>query len=187
MILLTYKNNAFKDKTMENNFSVEEIKNSVEYQWRKHNIKILLILWLILAIATLFIPVLLIMGNGNYTFEFLGLGLLIWGACVVGYGLLFGEFILFYYLKNRYLLKNFKSFKLYEVVLDTFSTSYAYKGSIYYTVKISDEEITKTVDTNPYFSNLLFSKFTPNDFNNKKVVGLYDNQEDKFYIIKKVN
>ena len=172
---------------MENNLTVEEIKNSVEYQWRKENIQRLLVVWLILAVATLFVPLILIFANEDYSIELLGLGMLIWGCCIVGYGLLLGGFSLFYYLKNAYLLKNYKNFKAYEVVLDNLSTSYAYKGSIYYTVKIIDGETTKTVDTNPYFSNLLFSKFPPNKFNNKKVVGLYDSQRDKFYIIKKIN
>lgn len=172
---------------MGNDLSIEDIKNSVEYQWRQHHVKTLLIVWLILAAATLFIPFTMIATTGDYELEFLGFGMLIWVCCIAGYGLLFGGFILYYCLKNRYLLKNYKNFTCYEVTLDNLSTSYAYKGSIYYTVKIVDGETTKTVDTNPYFSNLWLSKFTPSDYNNKKVIGLYDGNAEKFYIIKKVD
>lgn len=171
------------DLNMTNNLTVEEIKNSIEYQWRKQQIKTLLGVWLFIAVITLFIPFIVTI---NYL-EFLGFGMLIWLCCMVLVGLIFGVFILFYCSKNRYLLENYKNFNSYEVVLDSVSTSYAYKYSIYYTVKIVDNGITKTVDTNPYFSNSFFSKFYPDNFNNKKVIGLYDSNMEKFYIVKKVN
>ena len=171
---------------MVNDLSSEEIKNSVEYQWRKHQINILLGVWLFIVVATSFVPFSVITIR-DYDLELLGYGMLIWLCCMVFFGLIFGGFILFYFLKNRYLLKNYKNFNRYEVVLDNLSTSYAYKVSIYYTVNIIEEGISKAVDTNPYFSNSFFSKFTPNDFNNKKVIGLYDSNMEKFYIVKKVD
>ena len=79
------------------------------------------------------------------------------------------------------------NFSCHEVVLDKVVTSLMSRGSIYYKVTIIDGNIKKEIDTNPYFSNYLFSKFLPEDYNNKKVVGLYDKNENKFYIIKKVN
>ena len=86
----------------------------------------------------------------------------------------------------RYLLKHYNKFNAYEVVLDNVSTSYWYRGNIYYTVSIIDNGRRVGADTNPCFSNMVFSKFEPKDFNNKKVVGLYDSQMEKFYIIKRV-
>ena len=171
---------------MVNDLSSEEIKNSVEYQWRKYQISMLLGVWLLIAVTTLFVPFIVIAVN-NYDLELLGYGMLIWLCCIAFVGLMFGGGILFYSLRNRYLLKNYRNFNCYEVVLDRVSTSYAYKYSISYTVKIVDEGITKTVDTNPYFSNSFFSKFFPDDFNNKKVIGLYDSNMEKFYIVKKVD
>ena len=92
-----------------------------------------------------------------------------------------------YYLsKMRYLLRHYHNFDSYEVVLNNLSTSYFYRGSIFYTVEIMYEGSKRNVNTNPYFSNFLFSKFSINDFNNTKVVGLYDVNKDKFYIVKKV-
>ena len=168
---------------MINDLRLEEIKNSIEYQWRKSQINTLLVVWLFIAVITLFIPFIVTI---NYL-EFLGFGMLIWLCCMVFIGLILGAFILFYCSKSRYLLQNYKNFNCYEVVLDRVSTSYAYKYSIYYTVKIVYNGITKTVDTNPYFSNSFFSKFYPDDFNNKKVMGLYDSNMEKFYIVKKVD
>ena len=168
---------------MKNNLSVEEIKKSVEYQWRKHQINLLLITYLFIGIITLFIPFI----YSTIDLKFLGIGMLAWLGCLVFIGIIFGGFILFYLLKIRYLIKNYQNFNSYEVILENLSTSFAYKGSIYYTVKIVNEGVTKTVETNPYFSSLLFSKFTPEDFNNKKVSGLHDEINEKFYIIKKVN
>ena len=55
------------------------------------------------------------------------------------------------------------------------------------TVTINDEGSTRQVSTNAYFSSGMFAKFTLEDYNNKKVIGLYDSQMDKFYIIKKVS
>ena len=70
--------------------------------------------------------------------------------------------------------------------LDNISTSYAYRGAVYYTVTVNDEGTIRKVRTNPYFSSGTLAKFTLEDYNNKMVIGLYDSQMDKFYIIKKV-
>ena len=41
-------------------------------------------------------------------------------------------------------------------------------------------------DTDFYFSSNIFSKFSPEEYNNKKVIGLYDDNLEKFYIVKKI-
>ncbi len=163
-------------------FTKEEIKNSVEYQWRMFYIKYILIVWLIIAVFTLFAPILISLKTG---FENLLLGLLIWLLCNLILGFIFGGFALYYYSKIKYLMKNYNSFKTYEVLLDKVATSFAYRGHIYYSVTLKDDNFKMTVDTNPYFSSY-FSKFTIDDYNNKKVLGLYDSNLQKFYIIKLV-
>ena len=167
---------------MINNLSLEEIKDSVEYQWRKSQIKTLLGVWIFVAVISLFLPII----YASRDLKLLGLGMSVWLVCLLCYGLLFGGGILFYFLKNRYLLKNYQKFQCYEVVLDRVSTSYMYTRSISYTVDIVDEGTVKAVDTNPYFSSSFFAKFDPDDYNNKKVIGLYDDERNKFYIVKKV-
>lgn len=168
---------------MANDFHLEEIKNSVEYQWRKQQIHILLAAGLLIAVSTLCV-LLIAMSNA---LELLGFYMLIWLCYMAFVWLIIGGFVLFYCSKNRYFLKNYKNFNAYEVVLDNVSVSYAYKSSVYYTVKIVDNGITKAVTTNPYFSNSCFSKFSPEAFNNKKVIGFYDGNKEKFYILKMVD
>ncbi|MBO5480811.1 MAG: hypothetical protein J6A63_06465 [Clostridia bacterium] len=153
----------------------------MEYQWRKHQIHTLLAAWLFIAVISLFLPFALVPNKNDW--ELLGLGFFIWFIAMCLYGLLFLGFILFHLFKNKYFIKNYKNFQCFEVTLDSVSTSYAYRRSIYYTVQITDGEHVKQVDTNPYFSSSIFAKFSPADFNNKRVVGLYDSSMEKFYII----
>ena len=168
---------------MKNDFTENEIKQSVEYQWRNNQIKILLGIWLFISIAIFIVPLMGIIMD----FEIIGVTLFIWLVFVIMFGVILGGFSLSYYFKNDYFVKNYINFSCHEVVLDKVVTSLMSRGSIYYKVTIIDGNIKKEIDTNPYFSNYLFSKFLPEDYNNKKVVGLYDKNENKFYIIKKVN
>ena len=168
---------------MNNNFTIDEIKQSVEYQWRNRQIKIFLGVWLFISLAFLTAPIIVMIMD----FEILGSILLIWFGFIVFFGIVFGAFALSYHFKNKYLIENYMSFTCHEVVLDKVVTSVMARGAVYYKVTIIDENKIKEVDTNPYFSSYLFSKFLPEDYNNKKVVGLYDKNENKFYIIKKVN
>ena len=167
---------------MHNNLTKEEIQNSVECQWRKFCAKQLLVIYLIIAATTLFVPLISLM---KYGMEYLGQGIIIWLICILVLGLFFGSFVLYYYSKYQYLLKNYRNFNCHEVVLDNVATSYSYRA-IYYKVKINYNGKTINVDTNPYFSNTIFSKFSPEEYNNKKVIGLYDDNLEKFYIVKKI-
>ncbi|MCH5164320.1 MAG: hypothetical protein J1F36_04815 [Clostridiales bacterium] len=169
---------------MKNDFTIDEIKNSVEYQWRKHEIKSSWILWLVIACFAFSIPIILIIIN--FDLGLFVIGIVAWLCLIGSLGLAFLFLSLYYYRKMRYLLKNYQRFTSYEVVLDKPSSSFVYKSSIYYTVTVNDEGFPKKVDTNPYFSSFLTSKFTFEDFNNKKVVGLYDDEMDIFYIVKRV-
>ena len=165
---------------MVNNFTKEEIKKSVEYGWRKQQAMIFLFVILIIVVITLFI---VLVSCLNYIL----LGLQIWIGITLLYSLIFGPFALFYLYKMRYLLRNYSKFNSYEVMLDNVSTSIWYRGAVYYTVNIVDNGRRVSVDTNPYFSNMVFSKFILGDFNNIKVIGLYDSYIEKFYLIKRVD
>ena len=167
---------------MKNDFTENEIKQSVEYQWRNRQIKILLGIWVFISVAFSTVPIMCVIMD----FETIGVALLIWLVFVIMFGVILGGFSLSYYFKNKYFVKNYMNFSCHEVVLDKVVTSLMTRGSVYYKVTIYDGNVKKEVDTNPYFSNYLFSKFLPEDYNNKKVVGLYDIQMDKFYIIKKI-
>ncbi|MCH5160351.1 MAG: hypothetical protein J1F66_05880 [Clostridiales bacterium] len=172
---------------MNNEFTVDEIKKSVEYQWRKWQIKLLLWSLLIIGIFTFFVFIIVFNIISNFDLQFLGLGIIVWLYSMVVCGLIFLPLGIFDYVKMRYLLKNYQKFNSYEVVLDNVTTSYWLRGAVYYTVIINDNGLSKKARTNPYFSSHFLSKYSLQDYNNKKVVGLFDEDMGKFYIVKKVD
>ena len=165
---------------MKNNFTKEDIKNSIEYQWRKTSLCWLLGIWAIIAVVILFSV--LIIGFDDVR---IGLGFEVWSIVMGIYSAIYLPFVGYYGYKMLYILKHYTEFNSYEVMLDNVSTSYLYRGAAYYTVTINDDGVVKQVMTNPYFSSGILSRFAIEDYNNTKVVGLYDSQTDKFYIIKK--
>ena len=70
-------------------------------------------------------------------------------------------------------------------MLDRVNNSFLYRGASYYTVAIIHNGTKKYVDTNPYFQTY-FSPYKFEYYNNKKVIGLYDANKEKFYIVNKV-
>lgn len=167
---------------MKNNFTKKDIKNSVEYQWRKNSVKLLFNLWAVIAVVMLFAAFIISFDD----IKNISLSFQIWLIVTAIYSAIFLPFIAYYCYKMVYLLKHYEDFYSYEVILDNVSTSYAYKGAVYYTVTVCDEGISRQVSTNPYFSSSIFAKFALEDYNNKKVIGLYDSEREKFYIVKKI-
>lgn len=167
---------------MKNSFTKEDIKNSVEYQWRKNAATWLFVIWAVIAVVMLFATLVMSFDDIKY----IGMSFQIWLIVTAIYSAVLLPFVAFYFYKMIYLLKHYEQFNSYEVMLDNVSTSYAYRGAVYYTVTVNDEGVTRQVTTNPYFSSGIFAKFTLEDYKNKRVIGLYDSQMDKFYIIKKI-
>ena len=159
--------------------SKDDILNSVEYQWRKHQLVLYFYFWLIISIITIFIP----LAIGITNLEYIAVVALSCLGVIILIFLIFGSFMLYSYSKMRYLLKNFENMQIYEVKLDDISTSYMYRGAVYYTVTINN----KKVDTNPIFSSSFLSKYLLNEYNNKTVIGLFDESLNKFYVIRKIN
>ena len=159
--------------------SKDDILNSVEYQWRKHQLVLYFYFWLIISIITIFIP----LAIGITNLEYIAVVALSCLGVIILIFLIFGSFMLYSYSKMRYLLKNFENMQIYEVKLDNISTSYMYRGAVYYTVTINN----KKVDTNPIFSSSFLSKYLLNEYNNKTVIGLFDESLNKFYVIRKIN
>ena len=159
--------------------SKDDILNSVEYQWRKHQLVLYFYFWLIISIITIFIP----LAIGITNLEYIAVVALSCLGVIILIFLIFGSFMLYSYSKMRYLLKNYENMQIYEVKLDNISTSYMYRGAVYYTVTINN----KKVDTNPIFSSSFLSKHLLNEYNNKTVIGLFDESLNKFYVIRKMN
>ena len=104
----------------------------------------------------------------------------VWLGYILLTGIFIGFGIWFQNKKRNYLLNNYKEFNCYEVTLDNFAPSPLYKQYVYYKVKIDDNGTIKTINTNPYFSNSPITKFSPAEYNGKKVVGLYDRKYNNF-------
>lgn len=166
-----------------NKIKDDEIKNSVEYKWRSYQVKVYLVVLMIILVVTFIVPLLSLILKTN-SFK---LALLIWLCFNIIIGLILGGFALYNFYKNKYLLNNYKKFKYFEVTLDNVCVSYMYKGTVYYNVTIIDEDKKIDVKTNPYFSSFKTAQFTLEDYNNKKVCGLYDDKLNKFYIISKID
>ena len=166
---------------MKNDFTKEHIKNSVEYGWRKTSFCWLLGIWAVIAVVMLF-------GVLRIGFDDIqpGMGLQVWLIVVSIYSVIYLPFVAYYGYKMLYILKHYTEFNSYLVMLDNVSTSQMYRGAVYYTVTINDEGVTKQVSTNAYFSSGMFAKYPLEDYNNKQVIGLYDSQMDRFYIIKRI-
>lgn len=167
---------------MENHFSPEDIKTSVEYQWRKQCAQAHLLLYALILLVCFFITLFTSVTESidlSSLGSILGIGLIIFGLC--GSPLLIGAIL--DYRKMRYLLRQYPQFRAYEVVLDKVSTSYR-RHSVYYTVTI-DDGTRRQVETSPCFSS--FSQFSCEEYNNRKVVGLYDPHNNKFYIIRRIH
>lgn len=166
-----------------NNFTVDDIKQSVDYQWRMWIAKSTLNRWLLLSAVLFFILFIIMSRNPDQVparlTEFL--------IFFVAYGLPSVVVALYAFCKAKKLLRNYIFYSQHEVQLTSPQNSYLYHGSIYFVVKVKVSTCSLWVKTNPCFSSLLFSKFKLYAYNNRKVVGLYDNVTDKFYVIKRVD
>ena len=99
--------------------SKDDILNSVEYQWRKHQLVLYFYIWLIISIITIFIPLALAITD----LEYIVIIMLSWLGYIIFMLIIFGFFMLYSYSKMRYLLKNYENMQIFEVKLDNISTS----------------------------------------------------------------
>lgn len=148
----------------------EIVKKSMEAKWRKNQMSmhgvIALIIFVVIFFSTLFAG----LQHGDIL-----LALEVSGIVILIYALLFGCFVLYYTYKYFSLFKDLEQYEVYEVILDKPSTSYLYRGAIYYTVSfetIKGERITQ--DTKPFWSSAIFASFQLEDYNNKKIKIAYN-------------
>lgn len=161
--------------------SAADIKKSIDYQWRLVQIKGYLIIWGIISVILLILNIITSLDNPKFILT----GLLIELIFILALGIYLGSFSIYSFIQNKYLLKNFNKFKCYKVILDEPSNSRAYRYSIYYSVNLIYDGVSKVVNTNSCFSSTSKNEiFNLKKFHNKKVIGLYDNIKEKIYIIK---
>ena len=167
-----------------NSFTLENIKQSVYYQWRMHHIKTYMAIWGVIAVFSLLVTFFVTVGVDS---RLRVIAFVDWSVVVVIWGLFLGVFALYDYSKARSFVRRYKNFKQHEAVLCNPGTSYWYRGAIYYNVIIEDGNTSVVARTNACFSGILFSKFKLEDYNNKRVLGLLDPDTERFYIVKTVD
>jgi hypothetical protein len=151
------------------------IKNSLECQWRKEQVKLLIIVWAGACILSLILMFAIGIDLRELGFIILGLGALVTFLGLMPVGL-------YYYSQYLKIVKNYDQYDKYEVLLDKPSSSYLYDYAIFYTVSfttIDGERV--TLDTKPIWSS--FSKFSIAEYNNKKVDILYDKEHERVIVL----
>ena len=92
---------------MNNKFTKEEIKNSVEYQWRKLSLKSFIVILAITAILMLFCTLIMSLND----MEYIGVTLQIVLIAIAVFTIIFLPFIVYYLYKMIYILRHYEEFK----------------------------------------------------------------------------
>ncbi len=164
---------------MKKEYTREEIKKSIECKWRKSQIfftlGILGIIFLISIMAALYV--------GLKTNDF-SMMLSVLLSAFLFPAIILGPMIVYYLYQYFKIIRKYSKYESYEVLLDRPSTSWYYRGAVYYTVSfVTADNIRKVLDTNPLFSSALFSSVDLNEYNNKKINILYDSDAEKVICI----
>ena len=165
-----------------NGLTKKDIKNSIDFKWRLHNIAIFILDWTIavILVALIYLPVFI----DDIKAGALGESTKIFLWVVGGLGLIFSVYPLYNLIVALMFLKKYPKFKLYETTLDKANVSRYYRLNCYYTLEFGDSDGVFTADTNPCFSSaLLFAKFKLTDYNNKTVRCLYDSENENVYLV----
>lgn len=162
---------------MRNCLNDKDIKNSIIYQSRNAKMKQTAFIGLcVIIVAALLIPIAFLGENVNYS--------LIEVCCaIVGVAIVASSvIILSNYLQNKDLLANFKELFSYEVYLNDFEGTKS-TNKIGFIVQIDFQGNMRRVRTNYCQSGYTFSKYFADHLFERKVLGLYDDKKNIFYII----
>jgi len=106
------------------------------------------------------------------------------GIIVGAFSLIFIPFILYFVYQYFNLFSDPHGYTIFETVLDSPSTSFLYKGSIYFQISfVTTDGRRITKDTKPMWSDLPIHKFSLSDYNNKKIKMAYSIEKDKLIVI----
>ncbi|MDE6660814.1 MAG: hypothetical protein K2J93_03190 [Anaeroplasmataceae bacterium] len=167
-------------------YSREELKQCLECRWRKKQIKLdLMLLGILAAVFLVFGLFELILHLDDYK-DYPDL-LWILPTTLVGFLLLIFLFILpwmiYTYTDYKKVLKLSEQAELYDVILDHPSTSWGYRGAVYYTVRFqTNDRENITADTKPLWSSLP-GVFPIEEYNNKKIEILYHKEENRVIVL----
>lgn len=155
------------------------IKNSLEAKWRKHQTLFWIAFFSFIFFVAIIIDLMICIGDNDFSIFIFALGIAcgIWVLPII-------SFSGFYFYKYKRLFRNLEDYQIYEVMLDKPSTSWNYKGAVYYTIsfKIDNGNII-TKDTLPIWSSSLMSVASLEDYNNKKIKIAYSDKEDEIIVL----
>ncbi len=156
----------------------EEVKNAMEYKWRRNQAKLLLILW---AAILLIYLVVLVLSNARSGWDRLSLEITGTAMAVVTllYSSVMAPFCMYYVYKRQEMVRNCGRYEKHRVKLDMPETSWFYRQSVAYRVhiKTADGKVVERT-TKPLFSSSAFADFPLSDYNNKTVEVFYDPEND---------
>ena len=157
----------------------EMVKKSIEARWRKGQIRMYFIIFSFFEVLGLIIGVVFGMHTGEFHITFTIIGIILLVFCIV-----FLPFIFYFLYKYLKLFKYLEDYIIYEVTLDKPSTSFMYRGSVYYTITFiteANEKITR--DTRPLWSSSILASFSLEEYNNKKVKIAYNENLDCLIVL----
>ena len=164
---------------MYNNLTIGDVKESIEYRWLRHRILCFVMAWLIIALVSI-IPLIIV--HVHY-WDYAVRGFWIWMLTSIVLGFVFLSLSVPYIRKITYFKKHYKDYKVYNVFLEKVNPAYGMEIS--FTVTIDEGRKEYEVPTSPCFSNNIGAIFSVEEYINCEVVGIYDTDLQRFYIIRK--
>lgn len=157
----------------------EEVKASVEYQWRGQQWKIYMVI-----LAFILIVIFPMCFLETDSLEIIGS---VFGIVAAIYGVIFLPFILYAVWRQWELAHRFDHYERHRVKLDQPSSSWGYRGAFLYHVRFQDDAGNPIqLDTKPIFSSGFFSACLLEEYNNKTVEIFYDAEKDRVIVSKLV-
>ena len=156
----------------------EQVKGSLEANWRLHQAKLYLVVLAIVAAVSLLVSLLGAAAKGM-----LDAALWAGGISALIYSVVILPFSAFSYCKYLRIVNRWEKYESYTVTLDRPGTSYLYNRSVYYTVRFrTDSGKEVTADTMPLWSSAAFALYQLEEYNNKKIRILYDPEEERVVV-----
>ena len=148
----------------------EMMRNSMEGCWRKHQVKLSLVILMVLLIL-----VMLFSKNGDIMKDF---------GKMITLGIVFGLLILYQLIQYFLLFVDYQHYDVYEVTLEQATTSLVYRRAVYYTVcfRTKNGEFINC-DTKALWSDSIGSLFCVAKYGNVKVKIAYNADKNKLVVL----
>ncbi len=156
----------------------EQVKHSMEAKWRLHQARLYAILLAVILGFFLFAALSSLTLHG-FSSKNIETALFACGMAALIFFLAFAPFVLFYLYRYLSLFRDLETYIIHEVTLERPSTSYWYRGAVYYTVQIENQNI----DTLPLWSSGIFSQFSLAEYNNRTIKVAYSEALAKLIVL----